>query len=181
MEIITVKLSKSGFVINESVFVPIDINNSDYQGIQTWIAAGGIVAPEFTIDQVRANKINELTNYHFNSSDIRILTINRLIGLSLSSEGRTLVSEQITQLEQKVRLGLVLESAASFQYFYGSSSISVSLNQLRGLFVQMLTITNANFANYQLEISNITNLESLEDIESYNFTANYIKNFNVNL
>lgn len=47
---------KSGFVINDSIAVPDDENNSDYQKIQRWIASGGIVEPYDQLEECKESK-----------------------------------------------------------------------------------------------------------------------------
>jgi hypothetical protein len=55
MQINTVKKSGLNFLVNSSIFVPNSLNNSDYQAIQKWIAAGGIVEDEFTSSELLQN------------------------------------------------------------------------------------------------------------------------------
>ena len=47
MQINKVKKTKNGYLVNDSISVPNCEQNSDYQAIQKWIAAGGSVEPEF--------------------------------------------------------------------------------------------------------------------------------------
>lgn len=54
MTIETVKQLVSGYLLNGVSFVPNDENNSDYQRIQTWILEGGVVAPQFSDEELLA-------------------------------------------------------------------------------------------------------------------------------
>lgn len=64
MQILKVKKTQLGFLINDLLNTPNDPNNSDYQRVQEWIKNGGIVEPEFTDQEIiliaKENKIQEL-------------------------------------------------------------------------------------------------------------------------
>lgn len=60
MQITTVKKQKSGYLVNNSIFVPNDIYNSDYKEVQKWIANGSVVGDEFTLAEIKLNKIEEI-------------------------------------------------------------------------------------------------------------------------
>ena len=181
MQITTVKKQKSGYLVNSSIFVPNDIYNSDYQAIQKWIGNGGIVELEFSLSEAISKKLQELDNYHFNNLEIRQCKINNYFILQLSGEGRSLIQEQINLLEQQIKLALIVEQDASFEYFYNGGSIEISLVQLRQLYVGMLNIVNSNYQNYKAETYLIKNVSTVEAVESHDFTTNYLKNQNINL
>lgn len=134
-----------------------------------------------SLDKVRSNKLNELDSYHFNATEIRQCKINNYFILQLSGEGRSLIQEQITSIEQKIKLNLIAEEDASFEYFYNGGSIEISLVQLRQLYVAMLNIVNSNYQNYKAEMYLIKNLPTIEAVESHDFTLNYLKNQNITL
>ena len=54
-----VKISWKGYLSN-GIFVPEDECNRHYQAIKKWIENGGIVADEFTIDEIRDKKIYQI-------------------------------------------------------------------------------------------------------------------------
>lgn len=60
MKIEKVKFQKNGFLVNDAVFVPEALDNSDYQKIQNWIAAGGTVEPEFSTEEIKLNLIAKI-------------------------------------------------------------------------------------------------------------------------
>lgn len=60
MQIITVKDITSGYLINGSVFVPKDSSNREYQLVRQWIADGGSVDPEFSLEEIQIKKIAEI-------------------------------------------------------------------------------------------------------------------------
>lgn len=125
-------------------------------------------------------KLKELDDYQDNDLEIRELTINNYFKLSLSLKGRNLILEQIQNLEQKAKLGLVNEENALFEYFYNGGSVEISLSQLRFLYIFMTNNTNTNYGVYQTHIFNINNLQTIKTIKSYNFKENYLKNQNIN-
>ena len=60
MQITSAKKSNSGFIINSSLNVPNDISNSDYQALQKWITSGGVLEDQFTLAEIKSNKIAEI-------------------------------------------------------------------------------------------------------------------------
>lgn len=181
MNIETIKQNQNGYLINNSILVPNDTTNSDYQKIQKLIEEGFIVEPEFSLSEAISKKLEELDQYHFNATEIRQCKINNYFILQLSGEGRSLIQEQITSIEQKIKLNLIEEEDASFEYFYNGGSIEITLTQLRQLYVAMLNIVNSNYQNYKAETYLIKNLSTVEAVESHDFTVNYLKNQNITL
>lgn len=183
MMIETVKNLSNSYLVNGSIFIPKDPSNRDYQEIQKWIDNGGILEPEFSVDEARTKRISELDYYHFNSPELRVLTINSYFKFALNQEGRNLIAEQICNLIQQIKLETLAEEDASFEYFYNGSSIEVSLTQLRQIYVEMLRIVNTNFATYKQHTYNIKNnvFADAAAVEAYDFTENYLKNNNINL
>jgi hypothetical protein len=176
-----VKQKANGFLVDNKFFVPNDPNNTQYKEIQKWIENGGIVDPEFSLPEAISKKLQELDQYHFNDIEIRQCKINNYFILQLSGEGRSLIQEQISFLTQKIELNLIQEADATFEYFYNGGSIEITLTQLRQLYVAMLNIVNSNYQNYKAETYAIKNLDSVEAVESHDFTVNYLKNQNINL
>lgn len=181
MQIQKVKELEKIYLVNDSIAVPKNPDNSDYQRIQKWIADGGVVDPEFDLPELKAMKLIEVDNYHYNSQEIRQCKINNYFILQLDSNGRSLIQEQITALTQKIELGIVAENEAKFEYFYTGGSIKITLEQLRKIYVAMLDIVNLNFQNYKKEIAKINNLTTIKQVEDYDFTLGYVKNQNINI
>lgn len=63
MQIQTVKQTKSGYLLNESSFVPNNQDNSDYQAIQEWIAKGGVVEAYDPFPEIKEEKIAACKSY----------------------------------------------------------------------------------------------------------------------
>jgi hypothetical protein len=126
-------------------------------------------------------KLQQLDNYHYNSSEIREMKINDYFILSLSGDGRALIAEQIQSLEQQIKLNVITEESATFEYFYNGGSIEITLVQLRQLYIFMLNVVNTNYGVYKAHIHAIKNLSTIEEVEAYDFTANYLKNQNLNI
>lgn len=181
MNIVKVKDKNNCFLVNEILSVPKDLGNTDYKEVLKWIENGGIVEPEFTLSEAIFKKLENLDNYHFNDIEIRQCKINNYFILQLSGEGRSLIQEQISLLLQKIKLNLITEEDASFEYFYNGGSIEISLVQLRQIYVAMLDIVNSNYQNYKAETYTIKNLSTVEAVESHDFTVNYLKNQNITL
>ena len=60
MQISSVKLMSGSYLINNSISVPQDQANSDYQAIQKWIAEGGVVEKEDLLAKAKLKKIAEI-------------------------------------------------------------------------------------------------------------------------
>ena len=56
-----VRISGKGYLA-DGIFVPEDEGNRHYQAIKKWIENGGIVADEFTIDEIRDKKTSQIKN-----------------------------------------------------------------------------------------------------------------------
>jgi hypothetical protein len=181
MIINTVKELENSYLVNDSITVPKDAGNSDYQKVQDWIAEGNTPDPEFTLEEKIEYQLQQLDNYHYNSSEIREMKINDYFILSLSGDGRALIAEQIQSLDQQIKLNVITEESATFEYFYNGGSIEITLVQLRQLYIFMLNVVNTNYAVYKAHVHEIKNLSTIEEVEAYDFTANYLKNQNLNV
>ena len=72
MNIETVKLQDSGYLINGNMSVPNDPANRHYVMVQEWIAEGNTPAPEFTDAEIAANaqaEINATSRAYLASTD----------------------------------------------------------------------------------------------------------------
>ncbi len=107
---------------------------------------------EVELSNLIINKLSDLDIYHFNSEEIRQMTINEYFVLLLTSKGRTLVAEQIQSLELQVKLGIVTEENANFEYFYNGGSVEISLVQLRALYIFMINTVNTNYGDNKANI-----------------------------
>lgn len=156
-------------------FIEIDEKDQDKTGKIMFIE-NGQYKEYINLEQKKSDKLEELDNYHFNSSEIREIKINDYFILSLSKQGRDLISEQIQNLEQQIKLNVVTEKKAVFEYFYDKKSFKITLNELRKLLIFMLNITNNNYVVYKNHINTIKNLSTIKEVEDYDFTTNYLKN-----
>ena len=138
------------------------------------------VIDDYELKESKANKLKLLDDYQKNNPEVRELTINNYFKFSLSAEGRSMISEQILQLQNKIELGSITEEDAFFEYFYVGGSIQVSFLQLKQIYTKMIDIINTNYGVYKDHTFNISNLTSVESIKSYNFKNNYLKNQNIN-
>ena len=179
MQITKVQHWRSGYKVNNQFFIPADEYNLDYQDVLTYINNGGIVEPEFTDEQLlnnaKSSKLKELSVYH-DSPEVRILTINGIIALPLNSASRSLVNEQIINLNNEIELGDKTPTTAIFNYYTGTTTIPINLENLKKVSVKMLSITNSNFTTYQKCLEEINNLQSISEVNAYDFKADYIKN-----
>lgn len=59
MNIITVKQTQFGLLVNEKNLVPVDEMNRNYQEVQAWIKNGGVIDPEFTDKEIQEQQKNQ--------------------------------------------------------------------------------------------------------------------------
>lgn len=81
MNIESVKKSTNGYLVNGSIFVPNNPNNSQYSDILKWIDQGGIFEPEFSLDEIKTKKITEIKSIRDSKNiepitDIQAATLN---------------------------------------------------------------------------------------------------------
>lgn len=162
-------------------FIIIDESEQDKTGKQMVIQNNKYKEYKLTLKEKINLKLKELYNYHFNSSEIREMKINDYFILSLSGEGRDLIGEQIQSLEQQVKLNIITEENAKFEYFYNGGSIEITLTQLRQLYIFIFNIINTNYNVYKKHIHAIKNLSEIKEVEDYDFTVNYLKKQNLNI
>jgi len=129
---------------------------------------------------VISEKLTALDIYHFSSPELRLLTINGTITLSLTKAGRDLILEQLNKLDNKVLMGLSPQDA-KFIYIHEGIINEIDLEDLRSLSVAMMDIVDTNWVVYDNHIVNIKNLTTPNDVEEYDFTLNYLKNQNINI
>jgi hypothetical protein len=63
MQITKVQKQKNGYLVNDSMSVPIAQDNSDYQAVQKWIADGGVVEAFDALAEAKLTKIAQCQTY----------------------------------------------------------------------------------------------------------------------
>jgi len=73
MQIQKVKQQKNGYLVNDSIFVPSDPKNSDFQKIQKWIAEGGVIEAFDNLAEAKLTKITEIKSIRDSKNILPIL------------------------------------------------------------------------------------------------------------
>lgn len=60
MEILKVKIQGEGYLVNDEITVPKADGNRHYELIKQWLAEGNIPEPEFTPEQLDAQRISQI-------------------------------------------------------------------------------------------------------------------------
>ncbi len=145
---------------------------------EAWRNMGNTVLPyEPSLEGLKKDKIEELEAYH-NSDDVRILKITKngdSHHFAMNERGRNLISEQILDLQMQIDLGIIAEADASFTYVNGGS-VDLSLTQLKGLYTKIMSIIKPNYTTYINHKNNIKTLNTIDEINSYDFKEGYLKN-----
>lgn len=75
MNITTVKQQENGYLVNDSMSVPNSPSNRHYVMVQEWIAEGGVVDPEFTVQELDAKNKAEAKQLALTEFNETIATI----------------------------------------------------------------------------------------------------------
>jgi len=78
MEILKVKQTQFGYLVNDNMSVPMDQLNSDYQRVQQWIAEGNIPEPEFTEEELALQE--EIKKKVQRDKDLQEITVTTSLG-----------------------------------------------------------------------------------------------------
>ncbi len=114
MQILKVKLRKNGYLINDDTFVPNDPDNSDFKSIQKWIDVGGVVEPEFSLDELKTAKRAEINDQRDNNLiadlnyDNKVFQVSKDTFYAISSLIERL-QERIIALEQNPTTEMILK------------------------------------------------------------------------
>jgi len=126
-------------------------------------------------------KLLLLDEYYYNDIELRRITINNYFILSATADGRSLINEQIALLEQQIHLGIITTEQAIFEYFYNGNSVKITLNNLRDIYIFIMTLVNENYKIYRMHIKAIKALTSINDIAQYCFTDQFRKKQNLDI
>ena len=135
----------------------------------------------FDLQKAKDARVQELESYHYNSQDLRTMTINSHFVLSLTQEGRNIIAEQIRDLKMQIELGLIAEEEAVFSYSYKGAAADITMEQLKALYIKMMQIVNANFKVFEDHKTAIGLLTTPTKVKNYDFNANYLKNQNLDI
>ena len=59
-EIQTVKIQSQGYLLNNTMYVPKADGNKEYELIKEWLLEGNVPEPEFTLEQLNAQRIDKI-------------------------------------------------------------------------------------------------------------------------
>lgn len=179
MIINTVKELENSYLVNDSITVPKDAGNSDYQKVQDWIAEGNTPDPEFTeaelLQNAKDDKIKELEIFH-ESDSARILTINNTFKVSTNFEStRKWFNEIIDDLKNEAYVTSAPYKTVIFDWEISIGVwIPLNLDQLCQFKYAVFNITKTNFKQYRGHTKAIEALSSAKDVNSYDFTQGYL-------
>tara|TARA_R110000751_G_scaffold299695_4_gene411052 strand:- start:1819 stop:2418 length:600 start_codon:yes stop_codon:yes gene_type:complete len=132
------------------------------------------------LSSVIGKKLGELEDYHYTADEVRRITINSEIKFTTNSQDRALIVEQIINIQQQIDLGTYPVSP-KFTYYYSNTSIDLTLDQLKSVYIFCMNTVNQNYQVYQNHREAIKKLTTITKVNNYNFTAKYLKNNNFDL
>lgn len=136
----------------------------------------------YNFNQVKTKKLQELDIYH-NGDIVKSITINKIYTTSTSKDQRGLIQEQIDFMKAKAEITKGDINTFIWKYQLPNSATIVPLNftALNKIIDFIGDVVKKNFLTYQDHLNNIKNLDTIEEIEKYDFTTGYIINQNLTL
>ena len=173
--------SQKGYKINDQFFVAyegnsqFDKDNKDYQSCLEFIKNGGIVLPEFTVEELLARsknfKLMELDNFH-DSIEAKYLTIkigNLQTGIFMSQQNRTLLDEQRDLLAIRKGNG---EADPTWLYQNGITLL-LDLKTLTQIRLYIGKLIDDNFRAKLNNIKAINAFKTIEELEKFDIKSGY--------
>lgn len=141
----------------------------------------------YLLQKAKQSKIAELEAFH-DSPAVKTLTVNGVHKVSMLSNQRMLLREQIALMEDQVKFaqiqqGQTIDINTLVWNFKLENNGFVPLNYLAlvAISTKIMAITNPNFTTRQTHIDAINALTTIDEVNNYDFTAGYILNQNINL
>lgn len=161
---------KNGFLKND-LYVPLDESNSDYQEIKKYIAEGGEYEKFDWLADAKAQKINELNNFH-DSKEVKYLTIkvgNLQTGIFVNQEYRYLIDEQRELLAIRKDAG---EANPTWLYQNGIT-LPLDLKTLNQIRLYIGKLTDDNFRARSNNIKAINAFKTIEELDKFDIKTGY--------
>lgn len=136
---------------------------------------------EFNLNEAKNNKIAELEAFH-ESDEARILTINEKFQVSTNYETtRKWFNEIINDLENESDVTGKSHNEITFEWEIATGVwLPLKLSQLKQFKYAVFNITRVNFKQYRANIKAIEILTRIKDVESHDFTKDYLLNNKLN-
>ena len=134
----TVKIQGEVYLLNGTIHVPKADGNAEYEAIKRWLAEGNVPDPEFTLDELKQQKIAELkTQYEYaNCNDI--LYMNHVF--------------QADKDSQDLIVSILSAGSVPGGFFWldkDNVEVPMTYVDLQGLSGAILTRNQSNFVKYQ--------------------------------
>lgn len=165
-----IKELKNGWENNGS-FIPNDESNSDYQAIKKYIAEGGKYEKFDALADAKAQKINELNEFH-DKKEVKYLTIkvgNLQTGIFVNQEYRYLIDEQRELLAIRKDAG---EANPTWSYQNGIT-LPLDLKTLNQIRLYIGKLTDDNFRARSNNIKAINAFKTIEELEKFDIKTGY--------
>ena len=153
----TVKQQSNGWLVNGSMSVPNDKSNRHYKEVQEWIANGGVVEPEFTLDELKIAKVNELETEKDKANELDIAYMKTTFQADKKSQDLItgILAGGAVPSGFTWRDKLNVDVAMTFAEFQGLSQALVTRGQVNWVKFQVLK-TKISLAKTQAELDIIS-------------------------
>jgi len=153
----TVKQLKNGYKINDSFFVPNDINNRHFFAVKEWITNNDLV-PLDELEEVRKQKFIDILQAY-----------NDKCENDIDFNGNTFQADQKSINKMMTELSSQTLPVDFFWLNKNNDRINMTYNELKSLYESIITRNRSNFVKYQddkLYVKNATSVEELKIIEN---------------
>ena len=136
---------------------------------------------DYLLQEAKNKKITELEVFH-ESDEARILTINEKFQVSTNYEKtRKWFNEIINDLENESDVTGKSHNDITFEWEIAIGVwLPLKLSQLKQFKYAVFNITRTNFKQYRTHTKAIESLTSIKDVETYDFTKDYLLNNKLN-
>ena len=158
MNIETVKDFGSNYLVNDSLNIPKDSNNSHYELVLKWIDQGGIVEPRFTDEELLANAIEN------KKRELKVI-VQEFIYKPIDYLNTKFVNSEISGNNLQAAYAFIEEPIEWLDLYGNSVTLTkAEVKKLIGLILQQRSKGYFLKAQYEKEIDECLTIEELEDL-----------------
>lgn len=158
MNIETVKDFGSTYLVNDSLNIPKDSNNSHYKLVLKWIDQGGVVEPRFTDEELLANAIEN------KKRELKAI-VQEFIYKPIDYLNTKFVNSEISGNNLQAAYAFIEEPIEWLDLYGNSVTLTkAEVKKLIGLILQQRSKGYFLKAQYEKEIDECLTIEELEDL-----------------
>jgi len=146
----------TGYLVNNSLFVPIADGNTHYEAVKEYITDGGVVEPAFTLDDLKSFKKSEIKQAFLQAS-VEPVTVG-----TVTWNGGF---ESVSKINSAIQLAQVLGMSTVTLYDYSNTPHELAIADAQNVVIELGKKYQADFAKKQELYAQIENATTLEELE----------------